>query len=536
MREYQYWCKIYIDFSVFFVSKFGVGFMKCYKCGNEIEQNSMLCSHCGARVNALSANNDSWDEFDSLFNEEKPEDNDLFEKELFSNDFDPLSPLAGEKYGYSFETQDDSDSENGGGARKIILVVLITVFALIILFTFFNIIVFKATPDNVLTDYKIAISKIIGEQYAPKNAVNNGAYSAVNQGDTNYNGGSYSNSDSNGYNYDEFTTDYANAASQVNNTGDITSSFSAEEIRLLNLFLSNFAEAGVKDVSSSDNSGMTNFVITQAIINSPKIITNLGSELFLAGGVRYNRTISADYVTERRERYFGVRGSDYSTDRFRYEDGDYYIPDDVANVSSYFSKLDRAVTNTDGTITAYFTSYDCRGLAANENIYKGTGTANIGNSRKVGGGEAILERRYLGPKYANFIVKNYKLTSGRDYEYRNTLVTSYQTNNDSAYGASSDSIPSELIRYENGLREEGRTYKISLQDDSWNINYRSSPEIKKSGEAGYNVLGQIQSGSEIYVEYIYDGTWAVFRKDGRYVFASIYAGNDSSQNKLMYPV
>ena len=95
--------------------------------------------------------------------------------------------------------------------------------------------------------------------------------------------------------------------------------------------------------------------------------------------------------------------------------------------------------------------------------------------------------------------------------------------------------PDELARYASGLRAENRTYVISLQEDNWNINYRSSPEvIQKSDPQPYNVLGQIQSGTEIYVEYIYDNTWVVFRKDGRYVFASMYSSIDPSQRRLMY--
>ena len=500
--------------------------MKCNKCGAEIEQNSVFCSYCGAKITMPGSDPDSWDEIDSFFKEEKPAD-------VYYNSSAPLTqkserraaPAAGNYYGSAAGNYETSRKHSSGRAQKAVIITLVALIALMVLYTLFNIIVFKATADDKLTDYKIAVSRIIGEKYAPVSAD-----SSKTDTDSENGNNAYSNPDNIDYNYDEFTTGYLNETSQADKAGDITSSFSAEEIRLMNLFLSNFAEAGVKDVSSSDNNQMTDFVIAQAIINAPGKITELDSESFLVNGVRYDRYISASYVSERRERYFGAKGRDNSTVRFRYEEGYYYIPDDVADASSYFSKLDRAVANADGTITAYFTSYDYLSTAIDENIYKGAGTANIGNCKKIGGGEAILEKRYFGPEYANFIVRNYKLTYGRDYDYNTARVTA------AAASGYPGSVPSELSRYENGLVEEGKTYKISLQESDWNINYRSSPEVLKKGEPGYNVLGQIQSGSEIYVEYIYDGTWAVFRKDGRYVFASIYAGNDPSQNKLMYPV
>lgn len=96
-------------------------------------------------------------------------------------------------------------------------------------------------------------------------------------------------------------------------------------------------------------------------------------------------------------------------------------------------------------------------------------------------------------------------------------------------------IPAELQKYANGLVYEGRTYRITLQEDDWYINYRSEPiyiDIKASNS---NVVGKLQSGTEIYVEYIYDETWAVFFKDGRYVFSSLYGSNDPTHNKLMEP-
>lgn len=96
-----------------------------------------------------------------------------------------------------------------------------------------------------------------------------------------------------------------------------------------------------------------------------------------------------------------------------------------------------------------------------------------------------------------------------------------------------NNIPAELQKYANGLVYEGKTYRITLQEDDWNINYRSSPQLIDKDKANNNILGKMKHGSEIYVEYIYNGTWAVFYKDGRYVFSSLYASNNPSLNRLM---
>ena len=96
-----------------------------------------------------------------------------------------------------------------------------------------------------------------------------------------------------------------------------------------------------------------------------------------------------------------------------------------------------------------------------------------------------------------------------------------------------NNIPAELQKYANDLAYEGKTYRITLKEDDWYINYRSSPQLIDKNKAENNILGKMKHGSEIYVEYIYNGTWAVFYKDGRYVFSSLYASNNPSLNRLM---
>lgn len=94
-------------------------------------------------------------------------------------------------------------------------------------------------------------------------------------------------------------------------------------------------------------------------------------------------------------------------------------------------------------------------------------------------------------------------------------------------------IPAELQQYASGLVYEGKTYRISLKENDWFINYRSSPQLIEKNMPGNNVLGKLQCNSQVFVEYIYNKTWAVFYKDGKYVFSSMYASNDPSLNRLM---
>lgn len=112
-------------------------------------------------------------------------------------------------------------------------------------------------------------------------------------------------------------------------------------------------------------------------------------------------------------------------------------------------------------------------------------------------------------------------------------VDEYNDYNDAP--ENTEEVPYELRQYQQGLKKENRNYRIDLQEDDWNINYRSSPQVIRQGEPGFNIIGVLRSGTVIYVEYIYNDTWAVFQLDNRYVFASLYASNDSSQRLLMKP-
>lgn len=143
--------------------------------------------------------------------------------------------------------------------------------------------------------------------------------------------------------------------------------------------------------------------------------------------------------------------------------------------------------------------------------------------------------------------KNDKKSDGKDTDSQKTTVketvkeTTTETTTEATTEPSTeptteapeDAIPSELQKYSSKLVPEGKTYKIKLNDAKAKVNYRSAPEFIDVKEKSNNILGKLGNGDELFVEYIYDGVWAVYKKDGKYVFSSMYDKADSSQGKLM---
>lgn len=99
-----------------------------------------------------------------------------------------------------------------------------------------------------------------------------------------------------------------------------------------------------------------------------------------------------------------------------------------------------------------------------------------------------------------------------------------------------NSIPDELYEYRDYLIEINKNYQVQLSYDDWNINIRSSPEFIDIEQSQNNIVGKMQSGTTVFVEYIYDNKWIVFDYDGNYAFASIYEKNDSSMGKLIFEI
>lgn len=97
-------------------------------------------------------------------------------------------------------------------------------------------------------------------------------------------------------------------------------------------------------------------------------------------------------------------------------------------------------------------------------------------------------------------------------------------------------LPAALQPYADGLTETDQTYRVTLEEADWTVNYRSSPALIEKDAPGYNVIGKLKNGDEIHVKYIYNQTWAVFEQDGGYAFVSIFAANDPTRNRLLQPV
>lgn len=116
-----------------------------------------------------------------------------------------------------------------------------------------------------------------------------------------------------------------------------------------------------------------------------------------------------------------------------------------------------------------------------------------------------------------------------------TSTTTLPSTSTTTYVQPGLSIPADLLQYSAGLVPENRMYKIQLKEDDWNIIKRSTPHLPTDNEPS-NKLGKLPSGTQVYVEYIYNGTWAVCSENGSYYFLSLYAANDPSQSRLMNPV
>ena len=141
----------------------------------------------------------------------------------------------------------------------------------------------------------------------------------------------------------------------------------------------------------------------------------------------------------------------------------------------------------------------------------------------------ISEDKEKDSKYDDNKKSEDKTKKDKTTEKETTLPTEPYTSSTN----SNDFLPAELQQYSNGLLYEGRMYRITLQKSDWYLNYRSTPIYNDINNPGGNVVGKLKHGTEIYVEYIYNGTWAVFQKNGKYVFASIYDDNNPSKDILM---
>ena len=95
--------------------------------------------------------------------------------------------------------------------------------------------------------------------------------------------------------------------------------------------------------------------------------------------------------------------------------------------------------------------------------------------------------------------------------------------------------PAGLEQYEGNLEYSGKTYRVTTKNKGAQINYRRSPVVTEKGPKD-NIAGKLTDGDEIEVDYIYDGTWAVFNMGGETVFASVYNNNNPLDYEILKPI
>lgn len=182
--------------------------------------------------------------------------------------------------------------------------------------------------------------------------------------------------------------------------GGYLENLSAEEIELLNLFLSNFSELFYENIDNSNVEDMINFVVVNTKVNYKENI------LVDTSDGHYTEYISEEYMAKRIKRYFGVSIEPVSTAMCAYENGRYYPEmSEGERFLNRFTKVTSATENPDGTIIVNYDVYGCDiefGLPP-EKYYKGIGSANLdsGCTYKYSG-TAVLEPVYLGEGYANY--------------------------------------------------------------------------------------------------------------------------------------
>lgn len=190
--------------------------------------------------------------------------------------------------------------------------------------------------------------------------------------------------------------------------GGYLETLSAEEIELLNLFLSNFSEAYVYEIDNTDFNSMINFIYINTKINYRQNIYDFDEHKHFDDSTHvYGEYITEEYMHARLKRYFGVEIPPVSTDLLYYSDGKYYIAMADGETYDHFSKVTAATENPDGTITVEFDTYtydpEWGYDSPPEEVYKGIGSENLDSlSVYTHSGTAVLEPVYLGEGYANY--------------------------------------------------------------------------------------------------------------------------------------
>ena len=185
------------------------------------------------------------------------------------------------------------------------------------------------------------------------------------------------------------------------------STLSANDIKMLNIFLSNFSEAYVEKIDTRDMGKMVDFVMLNTKINYSDKITYDGLVINPENNHSHSGWVTEEYVAERVYRFFDVELENMSTDSTYYNDGKYYLIAADGETYAYFTKITSATENADGTVTVEYDVY-WYGVAPPSYVYEGIGAQNH---------DELCEYRYSGIAVVKPVhlggedYSNYKLVS-----------------------------------------------------------------------------------------------------------------------------
>ena len=186
---------------------------------------------------------------------------------------------------------------------------------------------------------------------------------------------------------------------------DYLATLSDDDIEMLNIFLSNFSEAYVENLDTSDIGELIDFVWLNAEINYHENII-LMDESFVnpETGETHVEYITAEYVAERIDRFFGVDMEHQSTDSLYYHNGKYYL--DMADGEFYgnFTKVTSATVDANGNIIVEYDVYFMTDHYSLPDRYKGIGSENVDMTKCTYdySGRAVLKERYFSESHANY--------------------------------------------------------------------------------------------------------------------------------------
>ena len=148
--------------------------------------------------------------------------------------------------------------------------------------------------------------------------------------------------------------DASGNVTETNNTTEtrinLVDSFTPDQQRTVNIFLSNFAESNFfHEYPSATEDELFHFAYEHCKLN--------GYTRYIEELENNQCRLSADVVDERLMRFFGRTIPHESRDVFEYRDGFYYFPAMSGEFHGYLAIVDAMYRNEDGTYDVEFTEY-----------------------------------------------------------------------------------------------------------------------------------------------------------------------------------